>query len=45
MTAEHWHSIIDVNIRGVANGIHAVYPLMQQQGYGQIINTASVAGL
>ena len=45
ITLEHWHSIINVNILGIANGVHAVYPLMQQQGYGHIINTASVAGL
>ena len=45
MTIEQWHSIIDVNIRGVANGVHAVFPLMQEQGYGHIINTASMAGL
>lgn len=45
MTLEHWHSIIDVNIRGVANGIHAAYPLMQNQGFGHIVNTASIAGL
>ena len=43
--AEDWDYIIDVNIRGVSNGIHATYPLMVKQGFGHIINTASMAGL
>ena len=42
---EDWDYIIDVNIRGVSNGIHATYPLMVKQGFGHIINTASMAGL
>jgi NADP-dependent 3-hydroxy acid dehydrogenase YdfG len=33
--------IIDVNIKGVLNGIGAVLPLMERQGSGHIINTAS----
>ena len=40
-----WNYLIDVNIRGVVNGVHAVYPLMLKQGFGHIINTASGAGL
>jgi len=42
---EDWNYIIDVNLRGVTNGIQAVYKHMISQGFGQIINTASVAGL
>ncbi|MBV8965236.1 MAG: SDR family NAD(P)-dependent oxidoreductase, partial [Mycobacteriaceae bacterium] len=38
-------AIIDVNIRGVVHGVVAAYPLMIRQGYGHIINTASMAGL
>jgi len=45
LTAAHWDRIIDVNLRGVANGILAVYPRMVQQGHGHIISTASGAGL
>lgn len=41
----HFDRIIDVNIRGVMNGIAAVYPLMVKQGHGCIVNTASMAGL
>jgi NAD(P)-dependent dehydrogenase (short-subunit alcohol dehydrogenase family) len=42
---EDWNRVIDVNLRGVANGIQAVYSVMLQQGFGHIVNTASMAGL
>lgn len=45
MTTAHWDRIIDVNVRGVVNGILAVYPRMVEQGHGHIVNTASAAGL
>jgi NAD(P)-dependent dehydrogenase (short-subunit alcohol dehydrogenase family) len=41
----HWNAIIDTNLRGVIYGCHAAYPLMKQQGFGTILNTASMAGL
>ena len=41
----HWDRTIDVNLRGVVHGVHAAYPLMLRQGYGHIVNTASLAGL
>lgn len=34
--------MINVNIRGVLNGIAAGLPIMEAQGGGQIINTASI---
>ena len=40
-----WDLTIDVNLRGVVNVIRAVYPRLIAQGYGHLINTASVAGL
>ncbi len=40
-----WEDVFDVNLRGVAYGIQSVYPVMQRQGSGHIINTASMAGL
>ncbi len=40
-----WDDVFDVNLRGVANGIQAVYKTMIAQGHGHIVNTASVAGL
>lgn len=45
MSLEDWDRLIDVNFRGVVHGVQAAYPIMQQQGYGHIVNTASVAGL
>ena len=45
LTAAHWDRIIDVNIKGVINGLLAVYPQMVKQGHGHIVNTASGMGL
>lgn len=42
---EQCDRIIDVNIRGVVNGMLAAYPLMVRQRSGHIVNTASLAGL
>ena len=40
-----WDDVLDVNVRGVAYGVSAVYPIMKAQGAGHIVNTASVCGL
>lgn len=45
VTLDDWDKIIDVNLRGVAFGSTVAYRQMVKQGHGQIINTASVAGL
>lgn len=37
-----WNDMIDINIKGVLNGIAAVLPHMEKQGHGHIINTASI---
>ena len=42
---EDWTDVFDVNLKGVVNGIQAVYPLMIEQKSGHIVNTASMAGL
>ncbi len=42
---EVWDRILNVNLRGVIHGVRAAYPLMIDQGFGQIVNTASIAGL
>lgn len=42
---EHYDQVVDINIRGVTNGIAAAYPLMAKQGTGHLVNTASAAGL
>jgi len=44
INVEEWNTMIDVNIKGVLNGIAAVLPYMKEQKLGQIINTSSVAG-
>lgn len=40
-----WNQVIDVNLRGVIHGIQAAYPIMLRQGFGHLVNTASIAGL
>jgi NAD(P)-dependent dehydrogenase (short-subunit alcohol dehydrogenase family) len=42
---EDWCRVLDVNLRGVVHGVQAAYPIMLRQGFGHIVNTASVAGL
>jgi NADP-dependent 3-hydroxy acid dehydrogenase YdfG len=42
---EEWDRMIDVNIRGVLHGIAAVLPVMERQGFGQVINMSSIGGL
>ena len=44
-TLADWDDVFDVNLHGVVHGIQAVYPVMIQQGFGHIVNTASMAGL
>ena len=42
--AAAWDRCIDVNIKGVLNGIYAVYDQMVEQGNGHIVNIASIYG-
>ena len=42
---EDWKRVIDVNLYGVVNGVHAIYPRMVRRGRGHIVNVASIAGL
>jgi NAD(P)-dependent dehydrogenase (short-subunit alcohol dehydrogenase family) len=44
-TVEAWNKVIDVNLRGVVHGVQAAYPIMLRQGFGHIVNTASMQGL
>jgi NADP-dependent 3-hydroxy acid dehydrogenase YdfG len=41
LKTDEWDRIIDINIKGVLNGIAAVLPIMEAQGSGHIISTAS----
>jgi NAD(P)-dependent dehydrogenase (short-subunit alcohol dehydrogenase family) len=40
-----WDWVVGVNLYGVIHGIRAFLPIMQTQGEGHIVNTASMAGL
>jgi NADP-dependent 3-hydroxy acid dehydrogenase YdfG len=42
LKVDEWDRMIDVNIRGVLNGIAAVLPDMKARGSGHIINVASI---
>ncbi|HIZ36554.1 MAG TPA: SDR family oxidoreductase [Candidatus Ruania gallistercoris] len=41
---QSWHKSIDINIKGVVNGITAVYDQMIAQGEGQVVNISSIYG-
>lgn len=41
---QKWHKAIDINIKGVVNGISAVYDQMIAQGRGQVVNISSIFG-
>lgn len=42
LKTDEWDNMINVNIRGVLNGIAAVLPIFKGQGGGHVINTASI---
>ncbi|MEM9996706.1 MAG: 3-oxoacyl-ACP reductase FabG [Bacteroidota bacterium] len=45
MSEEAFDFVIDVNLKGVFNATQAVIPTMIEQGYGRILNAASVVAL
>lgn len=45
LKTDDWHQMVDVNIKGVLNGVAAVLPTFTEQKSGHIITTSSVAGL
>jgi 3-oxoacyl-[acyl-carrier protein] reductase len=45
MSETDFDAVINVNLKGVFNCTQAVAPIMIKQGYGRIINAASVVGL
>lgn len=45
LKTDEWNQTVDVNIKGVLNGIAAVLPTFISQKSGQAIATSSVAGL
>ena len=42
---EDWQNVLKVNLDGVIHGVVSAYPIMVEQGFGHIINTASIEGL
>jgi NAD(P)-dependent dehydrogenase (short-subunit alcohol dehydrogenase family) len=43
LSLEDWRYAVDVNLMGVVHGVQAAYPRMVEQGFGHIVNTASMA--
>ena len=44
LKVDEWNRMIDVNIRGVLNGIAAVLPGMESRRHGHIVNVSSIGG-
>jgi NAD(P)-dependent dehydrogenase (short-subunit alcohol dehydrogenase family) len=44
-TVESWNKVLATNVIGTALMTRAVLPAMREQGYGKIVNVASVMGL
>jgi NADP-dependent 3-hydroxy acid dehydrogenase YdfG len=45
LKTDEWHQMVDINIKGVLNGVAAVLPTFISQKSGHIIANSSVAGL
>jgi len=45
MTPEVVDPVIDVNLKGAFNVLHAAWPLLREQGYGRVVNTSSGSGI
>jgi NAD(P)-dependent dehydrogenase (short-subunit alcohol dehydrogenase family) len=45
LTLDHWRRVLDVNLWGVIYGTTAAYRVMVDQGFGHIVNVASLDGL
>ncbi|MFY9610765.1 MAG: SDR family oxidoreductase [Blastocatellia bacterium] len=45
LSIDHWRRIVDINVWGVIFGTTSAYSVMVRQGFGHIVNTASLAGL
>lgn len=45
LETDNWNTMVDVNIKGVLNGIATVLPTFEAQKSGHILATSSVAGL
>jgi NAD(P)-dependent dehydrogenase (short-subunit alcohol dehydrogenase family) len=43
LSLEDWQDVVAVNLMGPIHGLQAAYPRMLRQGFGHIVNTASMA--
>lgn len=41
---QEWQQMLDINVKGVLNGIAAALPVMRKQKFGHVISTSSVLG-
>lgn len=44
LKVDEWDRMIDVNVKGVLYGVAAALPIMEAQGFGQIVNLSSIGG-
>jgi len=44
MTKEQWSEVIDVNLSGLFNMTHPVWPGMRERGFGRVVNISSING-
>lgn len=45
LQTDEWNQTVDINIKGILNGVAAVLPTFIEQKSGHVITTSSVAGL
>jgi NADP-dependent 3-hydroxy acid dehydrogenase YdfG len=45
LDVDGWDAMIDVNLRGVLNGVAAALPVFRHQGRGHLVTTVSTSGL
>src|SRR5256885_7163159 len=45
LKTDEWHQTVDINVKGVLNGVAAVLPTFIAQKSGHVLATSSVAGL
>jgi len=45
LSMSHWSKTVGVNLMGAIHGCHIATQIMAAQGYGQIVNIASISGL
>jgi acetoacetyl-CoA reductase len=44
MTAQQWREVVDINLSGLFNMTHPVWPGMRERGFGRIVNISSING-